>query len=67
MDLCSDDEDILTFMKDHEIGTSFVMFYQVFGIVCERKRDFISTNKILLEGMQKFDLYEIFSLFNQIK
>ena len=53
MNACSDSEEILVFMKDNEIGMTYTMFYEVFAIVYEKKRDFQSTNKILLEGLQK--------------
>lgn len=51
--MCSDCQDVLTFMKDNEIGLSHAMFYEVFAIIYEKKRDFQSANKILLLGLQK--------------
>lgn len=40
-------------MKENQIGTNLAIFYEVLAIIFEKKRDFISTNKFILEGIQK--------------
>lgn len=51
--MCEDCEEVLIFLRENEIGLNFTMFYEVLAIIYEKKRDFSSTNKVLLEGLQK--------------
>jgi hypothetical protein len=51
--LCADEFDIFKFMRRNEICTDNHLLYENNGLIYESNHDFLSANKVLIEGLDK--------------